>query len=102
MLFELDWICAVGNGGRGLLSMTLSDRGIFEVDPTMDLLGLESVFRESWICAGLKGVPLDGRGGLRDLVLCERGSIEGLSAIVTGIFVLLVRANDDLVGDNRL
>lgn len=102
MLFGLNWNCAAGNCGNGLLSMVLSDRGIFEVDPKMVLLGLDSVIAESWILSGLRGVPLDGRGGWRDLVLCERGSIEGLSAIVTGTFVLLVRANDDLVGDKRL
>lgn len=45
---------------------------------------------------------MDGRGGCKDLVLCERGSIEGLSAVAIDTFVLFERAKVDFVGERRL
>lgn len=47
LLLELNSNCAVGSGGRGLPSMALSDRGIFEADGEMILLGLDGIVRVS-------------------------------------------------------
>lgn len=42
------------------------------------------------------------RGGCRDLMLCDRGSVEVFSALGTCTFVVFDRAMEDLVGDERL
>lgn len=101
-ILALAGACSVGSGGNGLFKTVLSERGIFEGDCVITLLGLTGANCAICVTTDLKGVPVDGRDGCRDLILCDRGSIDGLSMGDAGVFMPLERASEDFVGDRRL